>query len=199
MNSTQELLHKRFNKRSDHIPPVRCKNFKREHLALLFNELGYKTGAEVGVAFGDYSELLCKSIPGLNLYCVDPYIPYKRGETLLRGVEEQENRMATAHTRLINPFGVTFIRKEGYEAAKDIPDNSLDFVYIDGDHSFDYVMLDLIAWTRKVRPGGIVSGHDFYRFRGAGVVDAVEAFTHAHQVHEWFVCDEREVSWFWAK
>ena len=85
------------------------------------------------------------------------------------------------------------------EAFDAMPDVSLDFVYIDGDHSFDHAMLDLILWSRKVRPGGIVAGHDYYRFRGAGVVNAVDAYTTAHQIHEWFLDDQRETTFFWAR
>ena len=77
---------------------------------------------------------------------------------------------------------------------------SLDFVYIDGNHHFDFVMQDIIEWSKKVRAGGVVSGHDYYRFRNAGVVDAVNTYTHAHQIWEWFITDEpKEKSFFWAK
>jgi predicted O-methyltransferase YrrM len=68
------------------------------------------------------------------------------------------------------------------DAVDDIPDNSLDFVFIDANHAFDYVMLDLIYWTKKVRPGGIVSGDDYFHFKKAGVVEAVDAYTKAHGI-----------------
>jgi hypothetical protein len=77
--------------------------------------------------------------------------------------------------------------------------DELDFVYIDGNHCFDFVMQDLIEWNKKVRKGGVISGHDYYRFKGAGVVNAVDAYTVAHQIHEWFLDDQRETSFFWAK
>ena len=67
-------------------------------------------------------------------------------------------------------------------AVKRIPDGSLDFVYIDSNHSYDYVMEDLINWSRKVRKGGIVSGDDYYNFGGAGVVGAVDDYTKAHGI-----------------
>jgi hypothetical protein len=84
-------------------------------------------------------------------------------------------------------------------AVRDFSYGELDFVYIDGHHGFDYVMQDLIEWSKVVRPGGIVSGHDYYRFRWAGVVPAVDAYTHAHQIHEWFITDEKETTFFWAR
>jgi len=60
-------------------------------------------------------------------------------------------------------------------------------------------MQDLIEWGKRVRQDGIISGHDYYRFRWAGVVDAVDAYTRAHQVNEWFIDDMRETSFFWVK
>ena len=85
------------------------------------------------------------------------------------------------------------------EAAPKVPDESLDFVYIDGAHDFDSVMLDLILWSRKVRSGGLVGGHDYYRFKNAGVVPAVDCYTREHNIHKWFITDERLPSFFWMK
>lgn len=195
---TSEILHQKFNPRSDQIPPVRIKGFKRAHLAKLFHELGFQVGAEIGVAEGHYSLALCESIPGLELYCVDLWDTYYRGTAKLKDKAAQDEALELAHDKL-DPYNVEFIRKPSMDAVREFADGVLDFVYIDGDHSFDYVMSDLIFWSRIVRSGGIVAGHDAYRFRGAGVVDAVSAYTHCHQINEWFVCDEREVSFFWAK
>lgn len=197
MSSTKQYLHERFNPRSDQIPPVRIKAFQRKHLAALFGELGFKVGAEVGVAEAIYSKVLCDSIPGLHLYACDLWDTYFMDSRKLKNREMQDKCFDISQRKLA-PYDVTFIRKASVEAAKDIPDGSLDFVYIDADHTFDFVMQDIIVWARKVRRGGIIAGHDYYRFRGAGVVDAVNAYTTAHQVHEWFVCDERETSFFWA-
>jgi predicted O-methyltransferase YrrM len=49
-------------------------------------------------------------------------------------------------------------------AADDFLDNSLDFVYIDAGHRFDDVVQDIIKWTKKVRKGGIISGHDYMEY-----------------------------------
>jgi len=50
-----------------------------------------------------------------------------------------------------------------------------------------------------VRKDGVVSGHDWYRFKNAGVVEAVEIYTHMHRINEWFLTDEKTPSFFWAK
>lgn len=196
----QKVLHERYNRRDDWISPVRIKGFRREHLAQTFAEFDMTFGAEVGVAEGKFSEVLLASNPNLRLICADAWAPYFSQQRKIKDDVMQEYAWNEAHKRL-EPFEerVTWMRMPSDEAAGHIPDCSLDFVYIDADHTFDFVMLDLIYWSRKVRPGGIISGHDYYRFRGAGVVPAVDAFTHAHRITEWYVCDEREVSFFWVK
>jgi len=190
-----ELLHQKFNKRSDQIPPVRIKGFDRIDLARLFYELGFKSGVEVGVADGRNSLTLCTHIPGLELFCVDPWEVYKGNP---RAQNNQEENLKAARERL-QPFNVRFMQSMSMNAVSNFEPNSIDFVYIDGHHGFDYVMQDLIEWAKIVKPGGIISGHDYYRFRWAGVVNAVDAYTTAHQVNEWFLDDQRETSFFWVK
>jgi predicted O-methyltransferase YrrM len=46
-------------------------------------------------------------------------------------------------------------------AANHIPDESLDFVFIDGDHSYNAVIRDVGIYWNKVKPGGIFAGHDW--------------------------------------
>jgi hypothetical protein len=195
--NTAELLHTRFSPYS--IPqPHKISRFRRGALARLFAELGFKRGAEVGVAEGHYSRTICESNDGVEHHAVDPWHPYKRSGSVIKDWNAQERCLQLAHEKL-DPFGVIFHRLPSFEGAKDFEDGSLDYVYIDGDHSFDFVMLDLIAWSPKVRQGGIVAGHDYYEFRGAGVIAAVKAYTRAHGITEYFLTDEKESSFFWAK
>lgn len=166
------------------------------------HELGLKKGVEVGTSKGINAVYICENNPGVDLTCVDPYMKYhwKHSE------DEHERCYAEAKEKLSKYPTARIMRTTSMEGAKFFKEESLDFVYIDGNHEFDFVMEDLIAWGRKVRKGGIISLHDFYHFRGAGVVQAVETYTRAHQIHEWFICDyliktdkEPEYSVFWIK
>ncbi len=100
-----------------------------------------------------------------------------------------------------NGFDVEFIRKGSLDAVKDIPDGSLDFVYIDEMHEFDPVMMDLIQWNPKVKRGGIIAGHDYSNvYFQFGVIQAVQAYTYAHNIHNWYVTDlDPHPSFFWVK
>ena len=188
-----EFLERKFARRMPQPSPIRCPQFKRKDLANIFRALGYTRGAEIGVREGQYSEHLCKVIPGLELMCVDLWDAYYHF-----GSDVGAKTHKTALEKL-EPYNTTFIKQPSMDAVRDVPDESLDFVYIDADHRFDFVMQDIIEWSKKVRPGGIVSGHDYYRFRNAGVVPAVDVYTHNHYINEWYITDEKEASFFWVK
>lgn len=53
------------------------------------------------------------------------------------------------------------IRALSHEVADLFADESLDYVYIDGNHAYDYVKLDLETWYPKLKKGGILAGHDY--------------------------------------
>ena len=148
----------------------------RQDLAKYFATLNFKTGAEIGVAQGVFSEVFCQSIPGLKLYCVDPW---------LRDQNKKPTDYEVAQEKL-KPYGCTLIKDFSVEASKQFKDGSLDFVYIDANHYYDYVMMDLLCWVRKVKHGGIVAGHDYFLSKRPGsslsVVQAVDAYTKFYNI-----------------
>ena len=67
------------------------------------------------------------------------------------------------------------VRKPSLEAVRLYFDGSLDFVFLDGDHSYEAVAADIAAWKPKVRRGGVLAGHDYYCYeRCADVQRAVK-------------------------
>ncbi len=65
-----------------------------------------------------------------------------------------------------------------WEGAALYGDRSLDWVYIDADHHYEPVCRDIDAWLPKVKPGGVIAGHDYSGYPGYGVIQAVaERFT----------------------
>jgi hypothetical protein len=79
---------------------------------------------------------------------------------------------------------------------------SLDWVYIDADHHYDSVKADLWAWFPKVRPGGILAGHDYTNEFGWGVKRAVDEFANVlgyfvnTTVDDWWEGHEYQ-TWWW--
>lgn len=190
--------------------PIEIPNTNRDTLARLFYLLEYGKGVEVGVERGLFSEVLSQHNPGVRLFCVDAWQPYRGyrdhvdASKLERFYEETAERVKPyPHTRIVRSFSVT--------AAAQFNDGELDFVYLDGNHNFQNVVADLAAWTPKVRDGGIVAGHDYVLHRWPNqihVVQAIRGWTDAYEIAPWFVLGSQAKndgllrddarSWFWV-
>lgn len=186
---------------SDNLPYTTRRGSGRNLLPYVFNRIGYKVGVEIGVKQGRYSKVICDGIPDIHLYCVDPWKPYSEfddGRVPDRNTVERYNSLYEDAQKTLKDYNVTFIRKSSAEAIFDFEDGSLDFVYIDGNHNFDYVMEDIIQWSRKVRGGGVVACHDYHVGGWYGVVKAVDAYTHAHHIDPWYATKETVPTAFWV-
>jgi len=173
--------------------PYCSSNCDRLTLAQIYKELGFKLGAEIGVRRGRYSEILCKAIPGLELYCIDPWLP------LGRKYPKAKQEMFLEWTKKkLAPYNYHILRKTSMDALADIKDASLDFCFIDGDHTFDYVVTDIVFWAKKVKSGGIISCHDYYHTVWNGVVQAVDAYMSAHKIDPWYVTKSMQPTAFWV-
>lgn len=175
--------------------PFEIPDVSRDDLPKFFVKMGYKVGAEVGVYKGEFSEKLCQA--GLTLYAIDPWRIYKdygnpRGQKRLDFQYEHTKRVLAPYTNC------TIVRKTSMEAVEDFADKSLDFVYIDGNHEFRYIAEDLYEWSKKVKKGGIVSGHDFfYTKTGTGtqnwhVAYVLMAYIRAYGIENWYLLGRKE-------
>jgi cephalosporin hydroxylase len=74
----------------------------------------------------------------------------------------------------VSPVGhiVNAVRMDSVKAAELYADKSLDFVFVDADHTHDGVVADIRAWLPKVKKGGVLAGHDYTSHQG--VHDAVD-------------------------
>ena len=198
---TVDFILDRFQLEKGLRPPTFLRINRENGFPELLRDLGFKVGAEVGVESGAYSEVLCKKIPGLKLYSVDAWQPYH--EYRIHVSKDKLDGFYAAAKERLAPFNVTLVRKFSVEAARMFEDASLDFVYIDANHDFVHVAQDIDAWARKVRPGGIVAGHDYLRTRGGKYIchvkDVVQAWAYSHTISPWFVTTrEKCPSWFWV-
>ncbi|HRH68806.1 MAG TPA: class I SAM-dependent methyltransferase [Flavobacteriales bacterium] len=141
-------------------------------------------GVEVGVLFGEYSEAILASWPGV-LHLVDPWEnqPVKVYRDGCNAVDMEE---ALEDTRArVAQYGDRAKIHRTYSscAVDEFADGQLDFVYIDANHRYEAVMADIRAWWPKVKAGGILGGHDYYdlssKFLECGVRKAVREFARA--------------------
>lgn len=153
------------------------------------------TGVEVGVWAGDFSAQLLRVVRPSRLLLVDPWRfqpdgPYARSwygggrassqadmDAVFDGVKR---RFADQ----ISAGQVEVRRAPSAEVAPSLADGSLDWVYIDGDHTHAAVLADLEGFAPKVRDGGLLTGDDYGRqgWWENGVTTAVMAFLRSNPV-----------------
>lgn len=199
---TLDYIFQKYKLEPNTKPPIEISGTRHKDLLEWFKDLNFTRGAEIGVEAGIFAQEICTTNPQLTLYCVDPwkaYKAYKEHSTQAKLdslYEETISRLKGYNARIIRGFGE--------ETYKFFDDESLDFVYIDGNHEFLHVTQDLVNWSPKVKKGGIVAGHDFRRNSKIyinDVKDVVPAYAYAKRISPWFVLREpvEASSWFWVK
>lgn len=158
---------------------------------------------EIGTFRGEYAAHLCQHYAGM-VTTIDPF----EGETeayrdgcvanldMEQVFEEAMERLrpwtSTGRCRLIRGFSV--------KEARWIPLESLQAVYCDGNHQGEAVVADIAAWWPKIKPGGVLGGHDFYtrtdKLQVADVANAVLDFAEQLGVRPWITPD---TSWWLFK
>jgi hypothetical protein len=116
-------------------------------------------GVELGVWRGSHAARLLKRKTIAKLYLVDPYLPH--GEVLDRVRMERCYRIAFRRVNRFEPRRWDFKLLTLTLAAMTFADSSLDFIYIDANHSEAAVYQDLTLWLPKIKSGGLIGGHDW--------------------------------------
>ena len=130
-------------------------------------------GAEIGVHLGEFSEDILLVVRPRKLHLIDPWkhetsAEYSKawyGGTVKKGQAGMDAR-----------YEVVVHRAASETTLGGMADDSLDWVYIDGNHYYEFVKTDLELSMRKVRPGGLITGDDYQEggFWEGGVVKAVD-------------------------
>jgi hypothetical protein len=145
-------------------------------------------GVEVGVFGGDFSELALQVAQPRILHLIDPWTAIDKAthrESLYSSAARTQAQMDEMYNRVLSRFkqridiGQVFLhRQTSGITLEELADASLDWVYIDGDHTYDAVINDLRVSARKTKRGGLICGDD-YMLGGwwqDGVVRAVHNF-----------------------
>jgi cephalosporin hydroxylase len=96
----------------------------------------------------------------IKCYCVDTWKGSAEHTEYDVIKNEELYEVFLKNTEPISSY-INAIRKPSVEAANDFQDDSVDVVFIDGDHDYEPVKNDIAAWLPKVKSGGIICGHDY--------------------------------------
>jgi hypothetical protein len=123
---------------------------------------GELVGVEVGVCLAHTTEAFVKGINNLKkLYAVDNYPTFVDWDGSDWNKDRQDLMKKAAQDKMLaHKDKVEFLHVSSEEFVKTIEDESLDFVFIDGDHSFEAALKDFQNYYPKVKKGGIFGGHD---------------------------------------
>jgi hypothetical protein len=136
-------------------------NHRNDLIKNLTNLIGNGKGVEIGVFKGEFSKHILNNWGG-TLYMIDVWRPL--------GNEYED---ASNHKEHIDAYQQTMENIKGFEdrgimirasseiAANMFQDESLDFIFIDANHAYDFVVDDINLWFSKLKKGGIFSGHDY--------------------------------------
>lgn len=133
--------------------------------------------AEVGVFKGNNALYMLENLNIEKLYLIDPYLKYpdyRKVSPLAYGRLDEAEEEAREKLKEYEDK-IVWIKKFSDKAVNDLP-NDLDFIYIDGNHSYEYVKQDMENYYPKVKENGILAGHDIASIRHKGVARAFAEF-----------------------
>lgn len=200
MMDLSEALRTHFRKRmegNDNLPILvkpKERNQGRPALAKVMGDLGFTTGIEIGVRAGRSARSWCMAMPNLRLTCIDPYRAYSENNN-----QEYHDEAYKKAQDALSGYNVEIVRKPSGDVAETFDDESVDFINIDGDHTFDAVVIDIVKYVPKVRVGGLILIHDYFQFHTGGVVAAVDGYTRCHGIDPWYVTFDVSPTAFWQR
>lgn len=146
-----------------------CRIFPRFSIRVmkkLFNPYETLIGAEIGTFKGENARSIIKELKPRRIYLFDPYETYNEfdKEYLIKIREIAEKNLSfKTNTEIV------MSRLKSDVGLKKLKYNQLDFIYIDGNHTYPFVKKDLELSWEKIRTGGVLCGHDF------GIPDVAKA------------------------
>lgn len=168
-------------------------------LGPLLDKIGCVDGVELGVYRGRFTASLAKQTK-MNIVGIDAWTVY--GDYVDYSKNDLENEAYLDAVRRTKDYdNVTLMKGWSTEAAKNFPDNSLDYIFIDANHAFEFVVEDLKAWEPKIKEGGIIMGHDYFVHKklNFGVIDAVNGWLKSRKIKHLFLWRDNCPSWMYIK
>lgn len=151
-----------------------------EHLLNTLNSP--TTYVEIGIAMGFHIETIAKKFSTVKCYGIDPYVPYDPTDSFndigkiepSLSVQENFDLFCSSVTGRLGKYSnFNHIRQSSDSAFKLFQDESIDLIFVDGDHTYEAVKKDCNLWWSKLKSGGIMCWDDY---AWPGVKQAVDEF-----------------------
>ena len=146
-----------------------------EMVASFDNAVFVEVGTWMGKSIVYLAEKIKESGKNIELYGVDKFVVTNdcAGDSF---VENKDFFMEYLdNIQPVTDHIITII-EDSVEAAKDFEDESVDFVFIDADHTYEGCLRDITAWYPKVKYGGVIAGHDYRNDSTCQVKQAVNEY-----------------------
>ena len=146
-------------------------------------------GCEIGIAQGIHSESIIKHLNIEKLYLIDIWDNYEGNNWLWA-----QHSYKLVQKKFKNDSRIIIKKAYSKNAIKDIQDNSLNFIYIDGNHQYEYVYQDISLWYSKLKINGVMAGHDICL---SNVMNAVKDFCFNKKINfkieipDWYFIKEK--------
>jgi len=139
----------------------------KDRFDLLYKLKDYTTPkivCEVGVQRGEYAKVILQTIPSIEkIYLIDLWQQQENYFDVANVDNLTHQKFMEATITNIKPWQEKAVLLKGHstQVVTQIPDNSLDWVYIDARHDYKGCYEDITTYWSKIKPGGIMSGHDY--------------------------------------
>lgn len=135
--------------------------------------------AEIGVAEGRNAADMLRRVPRMTLHMIDPW-EHQPKKQWNDGGNRPQPEMDDWYRQALERTDEFADRRRVHRAyspavAAEFANDYFDFVFLDGNHSYDAVVADIAAWWPKVKAGGILAGHDYVRNPDKNVVGVIPA------------------------
>jgi len=132
-------------------------------------------GLEIGVERGGTAQMLLNMGCIEKLYGIDPYRGYVDLDGKFIRTQDEANSIKAELLNIVRKYpNYTLIEDYSDNCVSNFEDETLDFIFIDGHHSYEQCKKDINNYYPKIKKGGLVSGHDYTYCHG--VMKAVDEF-----------------------
>ena len=145
-------------------------SLNRYDIPKIIKKYSYKNYIEIGIQNGNFTEFILNNTNLEHVIGIDPFLPcngkecgWSHSHDVLIADQETQSKTKLHTLKKLSRFGnkFQFFEMTSYEYGLTLKDESLDIVFIDGDHSEDGVYQDLDIFYKKLRKGGLLVGHDY--------------------------------------